>query len=171
MNHASGTFDMRYMGGLRRYMPATYLLVVIAALSLIGIVPLAGFWSKDEILLAAFDGNSHFADWINVVAFVGLLAGVVLTAFYTVRMVMLTFYGDFRGGVVQEQAELHPEAHVEDADTTAHADVHDDGEDAGRSSWARRRASGGVPGGDGRPDGGVGIGGSSYRICDKPAVD
>ena len=42
VNHASGTFDMRYMGGLRRYMPATYLLVVIAALSLIGIVPLAG---------------------------------------------------------------------------------------------------------------------------------
>ena len=106
VNHASGTFDMRYMGGLRRYMPATYLLVVIAALSLIGIVPLAGFWSKDEILLAAFDGNSNFADWINIIAFVGLIAGVVLTAFYTVRMVMLTFYGDFRGGVAQEQADL-----------------------------------------------------------------
>ena len=130
VNHASGTFDMRYMGGLRRYLPATYLLVVIAALSLIGIVPLAGFWSKDEILLATFDGNSHFADWINIVAFVGLLAGVVLTAFYTVRMVMLTFYGDFRGGVVQEQAELHPEAHGEDADTTAHGDTHDGEEDA-----------------------------------------
>ena len=130
VNHASGTFDMRYMGGLRRYMPATYLLVVIAALSLIGIVPLAGFWSKDEILLAAFDGNSHFADWINIVAFVGLLAGVVLTAFYTVRMVMMTFYGDFRGGVAQEQAELHPEAHGEDADTTAHGDAHDGEEDA-----------------------------------------
>ncbi len=130
VNHASGTFDMRYMGGLRRYMPATYLLVVIAALSLIGIVPLAGFWSKDEILLAAFDGNNHFADWINIVAFVGLLAGVVLTAFYTVRMVMMTFYGDFRGGVAQEQAELHPEAHGEDADTTAHGDAHDGEEDA-----------------------------------------
>ena len=130
VNHASGTFDMRYMGGLRRYMPATYLLVVIAALSLIGIVPLAGFWSKDEILLAAFDGNSHFADWINIVAFVGLLAGVVLTAFYTVRMVMMTFYGDFRGGVAQEQAELYPEAHGEDADTTAHGDAHDGEEDA-----------------------------------------
>ena len=130
VNHASGTFDMRYMGGLRRYMPATYLLVVIAALSLIGIVPLAGFWSKDEILLAAFDGNNHLADWINIIAFVGLIVGVALTAFYTVRMVMLTFYGDFRGGVVQEQADLHPEAHGEDADTTAHADAHDGEEDA-----------------------------------------
>ena len=106
VNHASGTFDMRYMGGLRRYMPATYLLVVIAGLSLIGIVPLAGFWSKDEVLLAAFDGNAHFADWINIVVFAGLIAGVVLTAFYTVRMVMLTFYGDFRGGIDQENAEL-----------------------------------------------------------------
>ena len=106
VNHASGTFDMRYMGGLGRYMPATYLLVVIAGLSLIGIVPLAGFWSKDEVLLAAFDGNAHFADWINIVVFAGLIAGVVLTAFYTVRMVMLTFYGDFRGGIDQENAEL-----------------------------------------------------------------
>ena len=121
VNHASGTFDMRYMGGLRRYMPATYLLVAIAALSLIGIIPLAGFWSKDEILLAAFDGNSDFADWINVVVFVGLIAGVALTAFYTVRMVMLTFYGDFRGGVEQENADLHPEAHGD----TAHAAAHD----------------------------------------------
>ena len=111
VNHASGTFDMRYMGGLRRYMPATYLLVVIAALSLIGIIPLAGFWSKDEILLAAFDGNSRFVDWINIVTFVGLIVGVVFTAFYTTRMVMLTFYGDFRGGVDKENADLHPAAH------------------------------------------------------------
>ena len=120
VNHASGTFDMRYMGGLRRYMPATYLLVVIAALSLIGIVPLSGFWSKDEILLAAFEGNSRLADWINIFAFVGLIAGVVLTAFYTVRMVMLTFYGDFRGGVAQELADLNLEAHGESAQDSAH---------------------------------------------------
>ena len=125
VNHASGTFDMRYMGGLRRYMPATYLLVVIAGLSLIGIIPLAGFWSKDEILLAAFDGNSHFADWINIVVFVGLIAGVVLTAFYTVRMVMLTFYGDFRGGVDQENADLAAEGHS----VPAHAGAHDDGDE------------------------------------------
>ena len=130
VNHASGTFDMRYMGGLWRYMPATYLLVAIAALSLIGIIPLAGFWSKDEILLAAFDGNSHFADWINIVAFVGLIVGVVLTAFYTVRMVMLTFYGDFRGGVVQEQADLHPASNGEETPTAARAGVHGDGEEA-----------------------------------------
>ena len=121
VNHASGTFDMRYMGGLRRYMPATYLLVVIAALSLVGIVPIAGFWSKDEILLAAFDGNSHFAEWINLVTFIGLIVGVVLTAFYTTRMVMLTFYGHFRGGIDQENADLHPQEHP------VAAESHDDG--------------------------------------------
>ena len=130
VNHASGTFDMRYMGGLRRYMPATYLLVAIAALSLIGIIPLAGFWSKDEILLAAFDGNSRFADWINILAFVGLIAGVVLTAFYTVRMVMLTFYGDFRGGVVREQADLDPASSGEETHAAAHADVYDGEEES-----------------------------------------
>ena len=112
VNHASGTFDMTYMGGLRRYMPATFIVVMVASLSLIGIVPFAGFWSKDEILLAAFDGNSHFVDWINIVTFVGLIVGVVFTAFYTVRMVMLTFYGEFRGGIDQEIADLHPEAAV-----------------------------------------------------------
>ena len=127
VNHASGTFDMRYMGGLWRYMPATYLLVVIAALSLIGIIPLSGFWSKDEILLAAFDGSSHIADWINVVSFVGLIAGVMLTAFYTVRMVMLTFHGEFRGGIVQEQADQYPESQGEDVHAPAHADDRNEG--------------------------------------------
>ena len=125
VNHASGTFDMRYMGGLGRYMPATYLLVVIAALSLIGIIPLAGFWSKDEILLAAFDGNSHLADWINTVVFIGLIVGVALTAFYTVRMVMLTFYGDFRGGAHQENADLHPREHT----GASHLPAHDAGDE------------------------------------------
>ena len=54
---------------------------MVASFSLIGIIPLAGFWSKDEILLAAFDGNSNFADWINIVTFVGLIVGVVFTGF------------------------------------------------------------------------------------------
>ena len=109
VNHASGTFDMTYMGGLRKYMPATYILVMVASLSLIGFIPLAGFWSKDEILLAAFDGNSHLADWINIVSFVGLIVGVVFTGFYTVRMVMMTFHGEFKGGVDQENAGLPPQ--------------------------------------------------------------
>ena len=130
VNHASGTFDMTYMGGLRKYMPATYILVLIASLSLIGFIPLAGFWSKDEILLAAFDGNSHFAAWINTVSFVGLIVGVVFTGFYTVRMVMLTFHGEFKGGANQENADLHPQqlavATPAVADDPHDGEAHDD---------------------------------------------
>ena len=57
VNHATSTFDMRYMGGLRRHMPLTYWLVVIAGLSLVGVIPLAGFWSKDEILIEVWNGG------------------------------------------------------------------------------------------------------------------
>ena len=55
VNHATGTFDMREMGGLRKVMPWTYGLFIIGSLSLAGIWPLAGFWSKDEMLASALD--------------------------------------------------------------------------------------------------------------------
>ena len=58
VNHATGTFDMREMGGLRKVMPWTFALFVIGSLSLAGIWPLAGFWSKDEILASAWDYNN-----------------------------------------------------------------------------------------------------------------
>ncbi|MCH7907038.1 MAG: NADH-quinone oxidoreductase subunit L, partial [Chloroflexi bacterium] len=57
VSHATGTFDMRYMGGLRKVMPWTFTLMVIGSLSLAGIFPLAGFWSKDEILAHASEVN------------------------------------------------------------------------------------------------------------------
>ena len=102
VNHATGTFNMRYMGGLRRYMPLTYGLTVIGGLSLVGIVPLAGFWSKDEILLGAWIGNPLLGDWVGRLTFGLLLVGVLLTGFYTFRMIHLTFHGEFRGGGRQE---------------------------------------------------------------------
>ena len=105
VNHATGTFDMRYMGGLRKVMPFTYVLVLVAGLSLVGIIPLAGFWSKDEILLGAWNGTGFVDTWVSRVTFFGLIAGVVVTAFYTIRMIILTFHGDFRGGVDQELEE------------------------------------------------------------------
>ena len=98
VNHATGTFDMRYMGGLRSRMPWTYSVVLIGAVSLVGIVPLAGFWSKDEILAAAWNGGGSVDDWVSRLTFGLLLSGVLLTAFYAFRMVHLTFHGEFRGG-------------------------------------------------------------------------
>ncbi len=104
VNHAAGTFNMMYMGGLRRAMPGTYWLTVIGALSLVGIFPLAGFWSKDEILLESWLAGGPVPASISLLVFVMLLVGVLLTAFYSYRMVHLTFHGEFRGG---GERELH----------------------------------------------------------------
>ena len=101
VNHATGTFDMRYMGGLRRAMPWTYGAMIMGALSLAGIFPLAGFWSKDEILLHAWRGDGSVA----VAVFWLLMAGVLLTALYSFRMIYMTFHGEFRGGVERELQE------------------------------------------------------------------
>ena len=109
VNHAAGTFDMRYIGGLRRAMPLTYIAVVIAALSLAGIFPFAGFWSKDEILLHAWKGDGLVA----AAVFWLLIVGVFLTAVYAFRMVYMTFHGDFRGGA---EAELRDQGAGSPAD-------------------------------------------------------
>ena len=94
VNHATGTFDMRYMGGLRRVMPWTYGTLLVGALSLAGIFPLAGFWSKDEILAHAWGHGgvvSQLVFWLAMIA-------VFMTAFYMFRALFMTFEGEFRGG-------------------------------------------------------------------------
>ncbi len=90
VNHASGTFDMRLMGGLRKYMPITYATFFIGSLSLAGVFPLAGFWSKDEILGSAWDDDRFL--------FVVAMAVVFMTAFYSFRAVFMTFHGEYKGG-------------------------------------------------------------------------
>jgi NADH-quinone oxidoreductase subunit L len=82
VNHATGTFDMRKMGGLRRYMPVTFVTMTIASLALVGLFPLAGFWSKDEILSDAYVDK----EWVFAVA----LIGVFMTAIYEGRMLFMT---------------------------------------------------------------------------------
>ena len=101
VNHATDTFDMRYMGGLRRAMPWTYGTFLIASLSLAGIFPLAGFWSKDEILLKAWRGGGL----VDQAVFWMALVGVFMTAFYIIRVVHLTFHGSFRGGGQAQRAD------------------------------------------------------------------
>lgn len=96
VNHATGTFDMRLMGGLRKYMPYTYITFLIGSLSIAGIWPLAGFWSKDEILAVSF-GSAPM--WFYVA-----LVTVFMTAFYMFRAVFITFGGEYRGG---DPAALH----------------------------------------------------------------
>jgi NADH-quinone oxidoreductase subunit L len=82
--------DMRRMGGLRSKIPQTYRTMLIGSIAIAGIPPLAGFFSKDEILSEAFK-NGFVVVWA-VGVFVALL-----TAFYMFRLIGLTFWGDFRG--------------------------------------------------------------------------
>ncbi len=108
VNHATGTFDMRYMGGLRRHMPLTYVTFLIAALSICGIFPLAGFWSKDEILLGAW----NYGGALGQIVFWMALVTAFMTAFYVFRALFMTFHGEFQGGVAAERAG-HDDAHDE----------------------------------------------------------
>jgi NADH-quinone oxidoreductase subunit L len=92
VNHASGSFDMRHMGGLRKVMPWTYFTFLLGGLSLAGIFPLAGFWSKDEILThgMSVDGFGQIIVWLPIVT-------VVVTILYIVRAITMVFEGQFRG--------------------------------------------------------------------------
>lgn len=89
--HGTEDQDIRNMGGLRSKMPVTFLTFAIATAAICGIPPLAGFWSKDEILLKAFEfKGTGMILWI-----LGSLAAFC-TAFYMSRLLFLTFFGKYR---------------------------------------------------------------------------
>jgi NADH-quinone oxidoreductase subunit L len=89
----SGEQDMRKMGGLRSKLPTTHLTMLIGCIAIAGIPPLAGFFSKDEILWSAFKvGGYGRAVW-----FMGMVTAA-MTAFYMFRLYHMTFSGSFRGG-------------------------------------------------------------------------
>ncbi|MDP9382560.1 MAG: NADH-quinone oxidoreductase subunit L [Chloroflexota bacterium] len=97
MHGVGGETDMRRMGGLRKYMPQTFWTLTIGSLALAGVPPLAGFWSKDEILGLAFV-EGHYVIWA-----LGTLASF-FTAFYITRLIALTFLGEPRFDTHQ----IHP---------------------------------------------------------------
>ncbi|MDP2954248.1 MAG: proton-conducting transporter membrane subunit, partial [Chloroflexota bacterium] len=89
VNHATGTFDMREMGGLRKVMPWTFAATLIGSLSLAGLPPFSGFWSKDEILADVWGKNP--------ILFLLASVTVFMTAFYSFRMIFMAFGGTYRG--------------------------------------------------------------------------
>jgi NADH-quinone oxidoreductase subunit L len=91
----AGEQDMRRMGGLRRYLPVTFVTMVIGALAIAGAPPLAGFFSKDEILLQTFGRNRALWALASVTS--------LLTALYMFRLIAMTFYGTQR-----ESSAAHP---------------------------------------------------------------
>ena len=91
--------DMRKYGALRKAMPITAFTFIIGWLAIAGIPPFSGFWSKDEVLLAAWNENK--------IAWVMLLAAAVMTAFYMSRLVFMTFFGEKRWGTAATEEEAH----------------------------------------------------------------
>lgn len=102
MHAMAGELDLQKMGGLKKYMPVTYITMLLASLSIAGVPGFAGFFSKDEILWLAYSGSSPVGKFVwftgTIVAF--------LTAFYSFRLIFLTFHGKFRGTHEQEH-HLH----------------------------------------------------------------
>ncbi|MFN4180389.1 MAG: NADH-quinone oxidoreductase subunit L, partial [Armatimonadota bacterium] len=90
--HAVGHNDMKRMGGLKEHMPVTFVTYMIGMAALAGIPPFAGFWSKDEILSAAFHSHIPGAKWLFAL---GLITAF-LTAFYMTRQIGLVFFGNLR---------------------------------------------------------------------------
>ncbi len=108
-----GEQDMRCMGGLARRIPVTWITFIVGGLALSGIFPFAGFWSKDEIL------GRDFHAGIYVIWAVGLIAAFI-TAFYTFRMIFVTFWGE-GDALGRDYVQAHPRESQVDARTSGPA--------------------------------------------------
>jgi NADH-quinone oxidoreductase subunit L len=95
-----GEQDMRHMGALRKLMPITAGTMVVGWLAIAGVPPFAGFWSKDEILINAWDKSPALWVFMSIAA--------VLTAYYMSRLIFLTFFGDARWDEGHEGHPVHP---------------------------------------------------------------
>ena len=102
--------DIRWMGGIRKYMPVTWITSLLGSLALIGTPLFAGFYSKDSIIEAVRESHLPGAGF----AYFAVLAGVFVTAFYSFRLYFLVFHG-------KERYDQNPDAHHDD-----HGHAHDD---------------------------------------------
>jgi NADH-quinone oxidoreductase subunit L len=126
--HAMGNvIDMRRFGGLRRVLPVTHATFLCGALALAGFPLLSGFWSKDEILDAAWDAGRHAVYYRPLYLLLWLvgLATAGLTGFYTFRAYFLTFWGEEKIPPEAHSHHAHAGGHLEDPGPQHHgsADV------------------------------------------------
>ena len=114
--------DIRNMGGLRKYMPVTWITALLGSLALIGTPLFAGFYSKDSIIEAVHASHLPGAGF----ALFAVTAGVFVTAFYSFRMYFLVFHGEerFHHKPFPGEHDVHADAHA-DTHEEAHADAHD----------------------------------------------
>ena len=113
--------DIRWMGGLRKYMPITWITFLLGSLALIGTPLFSGFYSKDSIIEAVRESHLPGAGF----AYLAVLAGVFVTAFYSFRLYFLVFHG-------KERFDQDPDAHHGVHDDHAH---HDEHQKPHESSW------------------------------------
>ena len=90
--------DMRRMGGLRKFMPITFACMLVSTLAIAGIPFFAGFYSKDLIILKAFERTLDHFSGASLFASIALPVAALLTAFYMFRLIFMTFFGEYRGG-------------------------------------------------------------------------
>jgi NADH-quinone oxidoreductase subunit L len=95
--HSIGTRNMYQMGGLKKEMRITYVMMLIGGLSLAGLIPLSGFWSKDMILATAWETANYLPLLVMVIT-------AILTAAYTIRMLNLVFWGESRRSTTTHEA-------------------------------------------------------------------
>ena len=105
--------DIRWMGGVRKYMPITWITSLLGTLALIGTPLFAGFYSKDSIIEAVHESHLTGAGF----AYFAVLAGVFVTAFYSFRLYFLVFHG-------KERFDQNPDAHHHGHDDHGHHDAH-----------------------------------------------
>jgi len=110
--HLVATEEMAKMGGLKKYMPITSAVMLIGSLSIAGIPPFSGFWSKDEILASVWEAGS--VDWIFYILYVMAVLTAFMTAFYMFRMWFKTFCGP------EGEATKHVAAHMAHGHEGAH---------------------------------------------------
>ena len=115
--------DIRWMGGVRKYMPITWITFLLGSLALIGTPLLSGFYSKDSIIEAVHESSLAGAGF----AYFAVLAGVFITAFYSFRLYFLVFHG-------KERYDLNPDAHHDDHHG-GHGDKHDAYQKPHESPW------------------------------------
>ncbi len=103
IHHLAGEQDIRRMGGLKKFMPRTWLAFLVGSLALVGIPPFAGFWSKDAIVASALARGGIFG-WILLAA---ALFGALLTGIYTFRLFFRVFYGEPSELVLEHAGVAH----------------------------------------------------------------
>ncbi len=107
--------DMRKMGGLRKYMPITFITSLIGTLALVGTPFFSGFYSKDTIIEAAQHHASEHADWVAQYANFAVLLGAFVTSFYSFRLLYMTFFGEerFRDAAAHADGDHGHDAHAD----------------------------------------------------------